>query len=342
MSTSTKTILLSPIRRAEEDYEAIEKRLKRFFKMYLYYPLIKELGLAQKTLKNDTPHPNPLMHALFTGEVTYNQGVFSGKFTAAISRELRRLGAQFDERNSVYRLALSSLPFHDRIELQNVISAGEDKFQKKIDKINKRLADLSPGGLAQEFRCQDLFDRTLWKADKRFRQNIKNITVAPQLTDSQRKKIASEWQNNMELWIQGWTQEEIVKLRKQIQESTFEGNRWGSLIDTIQKSYEVSANKAKFLARQETHLLLAEFNKNQYLDAGVPEYKWKCVHRPKDASPKQHTPGNVRYYHGILDGTIQRWDAPPRTDAKGNRNNPGSDWNCRCFAIPQVKFKKEK
>jgi hypothetical protein len=322
------TIHLKPIQRAEEDYEAIEKRLKRFFKDHLYYPLLKELGLAQTTLKNDTPHPNPLMDALYIGRVTYNQGVFSGKFNAAISKELRRIGARFDRKNATYKLALSSLPFNERIELQNVISAGEDKFQKKVSKINKRLADLSPSELAKEFKCQDLFDRTLWKANRRFRQNIKNITVAPQLNESQRKQIAKEWQNNMEYWIQGWTEEKIIKLRKEIQESVLKGNRWGSLIDTIETSYKESAEHAKFLARQETHLLLAKFNKAQYLDAGVPHYKWKCVHRPKDSSPNQHTPGNVRYYHGILDGSNQRWDQPPKTDGKGNRNNPGEDYNC--------------
>lgn len=331
-------IELKPIPRPESDYEAIEKRLKKLFKEHLYYPLLKEMGLAKATLQNDTPHPNPLMDALYTGRVTYNEGVFSGKFNAAITRELRKLGAQFDRRSGTFRIPQSLLP----IDVRNVISSSGYKFQEKIDKINKRLSDLSPQKLAKEFRCQDLFERTLWKADRSFRQNVKNITVAPQLTEAQTKEISRTWQFNMEYWIQNWTEEEIVSLRTKMKDIVYSGNRWGNAIDLIQKSYEVSANKAKFLARQETHLLVAKFNKAKYTDAGVYEYKWGCVHRPHDSSPKQHTPGNVRYYHAKLEGTIQRWDSPPVTDSTGRRNNPGEDFNCRCFARPIVRFKEEK
>lgn len=331
-------IELKPIPRPDSDYEAIEKRLKKLFKNNLYYPLLKELGLAKKTLQNDTSHPNPLIDALYTGRVTYSEGVFSGKFNAAITKELRRLGAIFDRRSSTFRIPQSLLP----IDVRNVISSSGYKFQEKIDKINQRLADLSPAQLAKQFKCQDLFEKTLWKADKSFRQNVKNITVQPQLSETQKKEIAQAWQYNMEYWIQNWTEEEIVSLRTKMQEIVYSGNRWGNAISLIQKSYGVSANKAKFLARQETHLLLAKFNKAKYMDAGVPEYKWTCVHRPHDTSPDKHTPGNVRFYHGKLNRTIQRWDNPPISDGKGRRSNPGEDYNCRCSARPVVKFKEEK
>ena len=48
-------------------------------------------------------------------------------------------------------------------------------------------------------------------------------------------------------------------------------------IGAIQKSYGVTANKAKFLARQETKLLTTTLKEVRYVDAGVTKYKWKSV-----------------------------------------------------------------
>jgi SPP1 gp7 family putative phage head morphogenesis protein len=96
----------------------------------------------------------------------------------------------------------------------------------------------------------------------------------------------------------------------------------------------VSANKAKFLARQETSLMTTKLKETRYREAGVNEYKWKTV-----AGSKLHP---VRPSHKILEGRIFRWDDPPITTPPGEavrRNNPGQDYNCRCFAQPIVRFK---
>ncbi len=123
-----------------------------------------------------------------------------------------------------------------------------------------------------------------------------------------------------------------------IETSITAGNRYDSLIKVIERQYGVMTSKARFIARQETNLFLAAFKKARYTSAGSQTYIWGCVKMPHDTSPDHHTLGNVRYYHGILEGSIQRWDNPPPTDAKGNRNNPLEDFGCRCFAIPQIEF----
>ena len=40
--------------------------------------------------------------------------------------------------------------------------------------------------------------------------------------------------------------------------------------------------------------------------------------------------------HKDLDGKIFEFANPPITNEKGDRNNPGEDWQCRCEAIPIV------
>jgi len=332
-------IELPPIRESKEDWDRLEKRLKELFKKLIYLPLLAELQIPKKTLKN-TAHPNPLMDALFTGDVIYHDGVFSGKFNAQISKALKEIGARFDKRRAVWKLDWSELP----LEMKNTIASSFDRFQKRIEQVDKALETISPEVVAAQFKASDLFDKTIFKADREFRVNVRKIVVMPELTKEQRKEIADRWQNNMKLDIKDWTEEQVKKLRAQIYEGVMRGERREYFLNpilkvtkTIQESYDEAVNKAKFLARQETNLMMAQFKQTRYQDAGSESYIWRCVHRPHDQNPKHHTPGNVRYSHGLLDGKTYRWDTPPITTNPGQpvrRNHPGQDYNCRCFARP--------
>jgi uncharacterized protein with gpF-like domain len=86
---------------------------------------------------------------------------------------------------------------------------------------------------------------------------------------------------------------------------------------------------------------MAKFKQVRYTDSGIHEYIWQCVKMPHDKNPKQHVPGNVRYYHGLLEGTKQRWDDPPQvSDDPIEYKNPGQDYNCRCIARPFLRLKE--
>lgn len=326
-----KIIELRPIKETTSDYDIAEKRMKALFKKEIYYPLLRMMDESKKKLENSN---DALNDALKSGRITFSRGQFSGEFNASISKQLKSLGATWDRKNQTWRVSKSSLPR----ELQAAISSSEFHFQEKIAAIDRKLAQLLPEEIAGRIKLEDVFDRALWKTDKDLTSTLKGISVPAQLTPERRKRIAEEWQNNMQLYIKDFTQKEIGELRKNLKKSVFAGNRFESAISTIQKSYGVSANKAKFLARQETSLLMTKFKQTRYTDSGVMKYRWGCVHRPHDKSARKHIPGNVRYYHGLLDGTIQRWDKPPVVDGEGNRKNPGQDYNCRCFARPIVEF----
>ena len=118
-----------------------------------------------------------------------------------------------------------------------------------------------------------------------------------------------------------------------VQKNVESGERTLGLQRDIQKRYNVSASKAKFLARQETNLLGSEIQRQRYKAAGSEEYTWRTV-----VGTKNHP---VRPSHKVLNNTIQRWDAPPITNAKGDRNHPRQDFGCRCQAIPIIRFTAE-
>ncbi len=320
-----KLITIQPIKETLGDYEAIERAIKLLFRKELYLPLLRELGEKGITIRNQLPG---LLEAIRTGKITYSRGTFSGKLNSTISKQLRDLGATYDRREAVYRLPASRLPQ----EVKHAISSSAFRFQDTIQKIDKKLKDISPEELAGKVDLSSHFDQALWKVDSQFQKSVKGLTVPAQLTPHTRKRIAAEWSENLKLYIKDFTEKEILELRKKMQKTVFAGDRYGSAIATIQKSYGVSANKAKFLARQETSLLMTKFKQTRYEDAGVKEYKWGCV-----SGSKNHP---VRPWHRALQGKIFRWDNPPVTTKPGEpqrRNNPGQDYNCRCFARPIIR-----
>lgn len=326
-----KTRFLKPVRERPEYFEAIEKEIKRFFKREFYMPLMQELGAKSGTLQNSM---DDLWQAIASGQIHYVNGRFEGTFNSTISKELKKLGAVWDRSRKAWTIPRSLLP----ADIGGAIQASYDRFKKMAERVNRKLEAVTPDELTGQLRLEALFDSTLYRVNKDLEATLQGITVGPQLSAEGRKRIAAEYAENLALHIRGFMQKEILELRGAIVEQAFTGYRYEALVDTIRKSYAVSQRKAKFLARQETSLLMTKFKQVRYQEAGVNQYRWSCVKMPHDKTPDQHTLGNVRYYHGLLDGKIFSWDNPPTVDAKGSKKNPGQDYNCRCAAIPLVRF----
>ena len=318
-------IELKPIVESSEDYEAIEKRIKQFFRKELYFPILKEFQLSQATLKNDN---DPIAEGLRSGRIIFSKGRFTGKFSAQISKRLREIGAQWDNKERAFVKDISTLS----PQIRSAILASDSRFAETLVKIDKRLAAIIPEKLGEKLKIADIFDRIVWKVESKFQKSIKNLSVARDLTEDEVKILTEKWQANLALYIKDFSQEHIKELREKIKENFFKGNRYETMIKTIQKSYDVSANKAKFLARQETNLLMTAFKETRYQSAGIEYYKWRCViGTPLHPVRPMHQELNDR---SQKHGELFRFDTPPVDDSKGGRHNPGQAYNCRCRAVP--------
>lgn len=329
-----KTVELAPIPVHLSEYDAIEKRIKDAFLELLYKPILRIIDGTGDTRVSRVTNASitALFYALQSGRVHYAHGRFSGSFSAAVSKELRDLGANYDRSSKTYSLDKKFLPPDIRVAVQ----ASEDRFKKKLASIDMKLGKFLPEEITDKVKVEKFFDSALWKVDRKVSKSLKPIAIQPTLPDRQRKKIAEEWQENLDLYIKGFAEEEILKLRRQVRESVEAGGRRAELVKLIQASYNVTANKAKFLARQETSLMMTKFKETRYTSSGVTQYKWLCV-----AGSKNHP---VRPAHKILEGKIFSWNDPPITSEPGEpvrRNNPGQDFNCRCTAKPVVTFRTE-
>lgn len=322
-------IRLTPIKESTEDFDELETLLLKFFKEEIYFPLLIDLKLPKTNKDILLNSLENLVSAIRAGTITFSKGSFSGKFSAKITNELRSIGAKWDQKSGTFKLLAKNLP----PDIRMAVSLSEMKMKMVFEKLSRTLSGFVPEKIAGRFDSTKIFDRTLFKTDRRFQESVKKLTIPPQLTPERRGRIAEEYTENMRLYIKDFTEKEIVKLRKSVQESAFKGLRQDELVKQIQSSFDVTRNKAKFLARQETALLMTKFKQDRYEDAGVHEYIWKCV-----AGSKNHP---VRPWHKALENKKFRWDNPPITTKPGEavkRNNPGQDYNCRCYAVPVVKF----
>lgn len=325
-----REIELKPIKETPEDYDKIRDRILELFRQEIYLPLLKEINISSKTLKNAK---GALVDALGSGRIHFYRGQFKGKFNASVSKELQALGAKWDKKTLSFNLPLSQLP----IEIKNAIYLSEERFKRTLQNVDKKLSEFLPDQIADKLKIEKYFDSALFKVEKEFKKSVKGITVAPSLTQEQRIIIAEEYTDNLKLKVQDWTGKQVTKLRALVQERTFSGLRREGLIGEIMDNYGASYDKAKFLAKQETSLLMAKFKETRYQEAGVNFYKWRSV-----AGSAKHP---VRPRHKFLSeeslkGKLFKFDDPPITTEPGapvRRNNPGEDYGCRCTAVPVIR-----
>lgn len=297
-------------------WREVEKEINRIFLELIYKPLRRVMA---------EPHPeyfnamSSLLDAVRGGIVWYQDGHFYGQFNAKISADLRSIGALYSTRSKTWGLALEICPPDIRVAQ----ARADSRYDALRRGFLQTLADINPDMIEKLSSGDQAYRSTLSWMDEDFKRSVRAISIPPQLTEAQRDILAKDWNNNLNLYIKKWTQENTLKLRDEVQAHVFAGNRISSLSKLVHQNYEVSRAKARFLARQETSLLLSKFRETRYSDVGVQRYKWSTSHDER-----------VRSDHKHLNGKIFSFSEPPVTNKDtGARNNPGEDFGCRCVAI---------
>lgn len=311
-----KTLRPQPIRDAY--FKPIEKDLTTIFRETVFDPLLTIIrdSTTQKIVLNAL-EPDALAQALRTGRIQYGDGVFSGQFSAATSRALRALGATFDSRNGTYTIEDHRIPANIRILAQQshaVARSTHDSLLKALDDAHERVEHAID---KYEVGADGMVERVA--AD--FRDVAKAITVTPELGATAKANLARDYNKNMDLWIRGWQEEQIEKLRDQVEQNGKAGYRFEGLIERIEHEYDVTKTKAAFLARQETALYVSKFRRENFTQMGVEGYIWMA--RGK---------GLTRPTHWVLNGRVFLYAQPPIVDpARQRRANPGEDFGCLCL-----------
>lgn len=312
---------LDPIALKPGYYEPIEAEINRIFERLIFRPLLAVLNQTHPELHNAMP--DALVLAIKDGTVWYQDGKFAGQFNSRISAELVRIGAVYNARSVTWTLPLNKMP----PQVSMARAHADSRYDALRRGLLTTLGDLNIESIDQYGATAENYGKSIEWMDDDFKKSVSAITIAPVLTPVRRKIIAKEWGQNLDLYIKDWAALNILNLRERIQEEAFKGHRAESMEAMIIENYGVSRRKAKFLARQETSLLMSKFHETRYHEVGIDEYKWSTSHDER-----------VRKDHARLNGKICRYSSPPVTNRKtGARNNPGEDFGCRCLAIPCVR-----
>jgi SPP1 gp7 family putative phage head morphogenesis protein len=322
----------------------LEKRLSLIFFETLYESLADKIeevfGGNVLGIENARGSRAGLTEALGVGRVQYSGDYFTGSFNSHITKELKAAGATWDGRKKGFKLEYSKLP----ARLRTTISGVNEKVKRLGKDLTKYLDNLSSliesSSEEDDYNFEGLYGQMLATREEAFRQSIAKITVAPEFTETRVKQLVGEYSHNMNLYIKGWTRERILRLRQKVMDNTFAGFRAEGLIKSIRTDYGVSESKAKFLARQETGLLIATYREARYGEAGLNIYQWSTS---KDA--------RVRVSHKLMEDKYCRFDNPhvyadTAKDAFAGRwkrrtddmthTTAGHDFLCRCLAVAIV------
>lgn len=310
-------IRVQPIRDRADYHMLIYREIKELLDKILFDPI---MAIAMdKNIEN--ARPTQLIAALQSGRITYAENYFTGKFSAAIGLELRKLGAEWKKIRKAYYLPQGNVPTDVKI----AIAKGLSDINAKIAKINEHLSNLQKTNAIPPINFDTQFAAMTLDIDKQFKITIpKYLEIPMTMTAFQREAIRREYTENLNKYIKDMTVDSTERLRKKVIENVQEGYRASNLVGVLKAEYGVADRHALFLAKQETSILVSTYRDSRYQEAGVRRYLWSTSHDSR-----------VRHDHKILDGKKFFFNDPPVTNqATGAKNNPGFDYGCRCVAIP--------
>lgn len=301
----------------------IEKALFSYLWEGIYKPMFEILALKPVVAKNSM---NVIIEALRDGKLMYMDGGFKAKdkFTNAQSSQLLKWGAKWDRVEKMYRISVDMLPESVRIYL----AEAEINNQLKINQIQEflRLVEENMPYIVDSMVFDTEVKTILDDAGNEVKQNVKKIAVIePELSEQQKAEIARTYTENVRGYvIKDFANERIPEMRQKIQELVLQGYRMDKVQALLQKEYGFMAKKAKFLAQNETTIMLSEYKKVTYQKMGFNKFIWKTI-----------LDGKERPLHQALHNTVWSYDDPPIIDERtGQKGLPGQAYNCRCEQVP--------
>lgn len=329
-------------------YKPIERDLDDYFYAFYWADILDALGLERfdnqrREARNNGP--DALIQAIRAGRVDYQDGVFTGSFNAAISRELREF-ATFSSQTKQWR---GDPPPAVKGAAVIARSKGEElsrRIESLIDEIPQRVA-------AQIQQLSYSIDTPLFAMSDQATRDLRNIGIDVDITPEVAERLISEYTNNQNLNIQNWTPEQTERLRDMIRRNALRGYNRVELREMIASEFGVTMNKAKFLARQETSLFMATVRDARYSDGGVEVVQWstsndiRVVGNPAGLYP-QPTEGHGNHYalngkfcllsdptvyaDTLDDARAGKWKSKAMIGA--GQSHAGVEFGCRCTYKP--------
>jgi len=314
---------LKPIKCKKEYERAIADKIT----IWLWTTIYKAcFDILKQPVENSN---NVVQDAILNGSIWYENGYFyaKGKFTNAVAKSLEEMGATWFKSKKAYFLHKDKLP----MGLVWAIDTNKARVYSKAFAVSEYLLSIIKDFDA--FANKLIFDETVNAIMKNLQERVyKNAKehkielITPKLDDFMQEEIAKRYTENLNFWIKGWTQDQIIRMRTEVEQMAVVGKSVKSISEYIQKEFGIGQRHAKFLARNESAIATTSYLASKYEREGFTHFKWHTI-----------IDGRERELHKKLNGQVFRFDDPPIIDERtGQRGLPSQTYNCRCTFSPII------
>lgn len=324
--------LLNPISVDNIEKEIINKQYKdvMLFLIDTFYSKIKDIYnniFTNKIYFNSIE--DDLLTLIKKGKVKIiGENTLQGQFNSKVSKYIiEKLGGVYNKRRKQF--TIRKLPD----VIINWINTNKSNIVLFKNKLNEFLSDytnnLEYSIKSYENNLKDNYNTLQDDLENKITGRNEKYIVKATLNEKIQNNIRENYIDNMKKVIHGWQEKNIKQLREDVEYWALgKGYSDKGIAELIMKNYNTTEKKAKFLARNETSLVLSEYSKQKYLSNGITKYRWQTSGDER-----------VRDRHRELNGKVFEFANPPIVDLDtGERANPGCSINCRCVAIPVLDY----
>ncbi len=133
---------------------------------------------------------------------------------------------------------------------------------------------------------------------------------------------AAEWTHESVALIKSIPDFFFPELEKYLTREVADGARWEELATTIEQRYDVTASRARLIARDQIGKFVGDLNRVRQQDLGINSFVWRTMGDERVRDDETAGPGEG---HVERNGKTYRWDDPPEGET------PGQPVQCRCY-----------
>lgn len=214
---------------------------------------------------------------------------------------------------SVYKWAEAFIARVMRDVVPSIVKA--DATEDDIDAILNALDDPE--------LSRKLMEEAFKSVDKASADDLRVVGVQTNSVVRNAEELQAEWLRQSTDLIRA-TEDVRRRVERILKDPVSEGRSVADIRGMLIEQAGYAASRAELTARTVTLQTYGKIQEQRQRDAGFTKYVWTTSLDER-----------VREDHAELDGTVQEWDSPPIADKRsGRRGHPGSDFQCRCSAVP--------
>lgn len=315
----------------ESDYKDIEQQLIDYFYTTYFLPIIE---LFKEPLYNST---NDVINAINRGQIVLQGDEISGVFNIKVSRELSKF-ATFNKFTHKWKIK-------DKTLIPKDILGASVITNEKVKRMHERMKSIIDGTAnVSKDKIKDVnFDisKQAKEMDAQLEKERIDLGIKYEMNEKIREEMTNIYNENMQLNVRNFDNEQISRLREMIEKNVLEGFNRTKMIDAIQTEFEISKNRAKFISRQETSIFMSELRDLRYKDVGIKFYQFLTSNdiRVRDShkvmAHRYCTFDDANIYCDSLED-LKKGNWKSRKNIDGVCEHPGFDFGCRCVSKPII------